>query len=59
MIWDGIRNPLEGDMPPLAGIPSSLVGYLSELLVWYSIQRPYSSVVLNIRGKNKQRKMSA
>ena len=50
MIWSGRRDNMEGDMTPLLGMPLSLVGYLRSLLVWYSIQRPDKSVMLNIRG---------
>ena len=59
MIWDGRRDHMGGDMTPLAGMHSSSVGYLRELLVRSSIQRPLESVVMRIRGEKNQRNMSA
>ena len=56
-IWDVRRDHLEGAMTNLAGMPSSSVGYIRELLVWYSIQRPYKSVMIKIIGEKKQRDM--
>ena len=46
-------------MTPLAGMPSSLVGYLRVLLVWSSIKNPEENVMLRIRWENNQRNMSA
>ena len=40
MIWADRRDHLEGGTTPLAGMPSSSVGYLRSLLLWCSIQRP-------------------
>ena len=40
MGWQKRSYHLEGDNTRLAGMPSSSVGYLRELLVWSSIQRP-------------------
>ena len=45
-------------MTPLAGMPSSSVGYLRELLVWSSIKRHVGSVMLQIRREKNQRNMS-
>ena len=59
MIWAGRRDNLEGDTTPLAGMPSSSVVYLRELLVWYSIKSPNESVMLRITGENNNRNMSA
>ena len=57
MIWAGIRDHLAGDMTPLDGMPSSLVGYLSVLLIWSSIQRPNKRVILWIMGGKNYRNM--
>ena len=57
MIWAGIRDHLAGDMTPLDGMPSSLVGYLSVLLICSSIQRPNKRVILWIMGGNNYRNM--
>ena len=50
---------MEGDMNPLAGMPSSLVVFLRTILAWSSIQRPAESFMLHIRGENNQSNMSA
>ena len=56
MIWSGKSVHLEGYMNPLAIMPSSSVGYLRKLLVWYSIKRPHLRVMLRIIGdKNKSK----
>ena len=57
MIWAGIRDHLAGDMTPLDDMPSSLVVYLSVLLIWSSIQRPNKRVILWIMGGNNYRNM--
>ena len=59
MIWDGIRDHMEGDMTPLAGITSSSVGYIRVLLAWSSIKRPDESVTLCIIGEKKKSNISA
>ena len=59
MIWASIRDHMEGDMTPLAVIPSSSVGYLRVLLAWYSIQRPDKILMMWIREEKKQTNMSA
>ena len=46
-------------MTSLEGVPSELTGYIRVLLVWSSIQRPSESVMLRIRGYNKQKNMSS
>ena len=58
MIWAGRRDHMEGYITPIAGMPSSSVGYLRELLVWYSIQRPDESVMIQIRGEREKNNMS-
>ena len=50
MIWAGRRYHLEGDMNPIADIPSSSVVYPRGLLVWSSIQSLAKIVLLQIRG---------
>ena len=57
MIWDGVRDHLEGDMTPLLGFPSSLARYLRLLLVWSSIQSSAESLILRIKGYNKHKNM--
>ena len=59
MIWAGIRDHMEGDITPLAGMTSSLVGYLRVLLAWSSIQMPNKSLMLWIRGEHNQSNTSA
>ena len=46
-------------MTSLEGVPSELTGYIRVLLVWSSIQRTSESVMLRIRGYNKQKNMSS
>ena len=58
MLWAGRINDLSGDMNPLEGMPLSLVGYQSMLLVCYSIQRPAKSVILRIKGDKNQKNRS-
>ena len=58
MLWAGRINDLSGDMNPLEGMPLSLVGYQSMLLVCSSIQRPVKSVILRIKGDKNQKNRS-
>ena len=57
MIWSDRIYHLSGDMITLEGMPSSLVVYLRELLVWHSIQNPGKNMMLMIRGYENQRNM--
>ena len=58
MIWADKRDHLELDMTPLSGMPSSLVGYIRALLVWFSIQTTSKFVMMQIRGENNRRNRS-
>ena len=46
MIWASRRDHMVGDMTPLVGMPSSLVGEARGSLEWSSIPRPAGSVML-------------
>ena len=59
MVWDGRRDHTEGDMTPLAVMPSLRIGYLRQLLVCPSIQSPVESVMLFMRREKNQSNMSA
>ena len=59
MIWACRIDHLVGDMNPLAGMPSSLVGEARGSLEWSSIPRPAGSVMLQKIEENNQKKMSA
>ena len=59
MIWAGRKDHLVGDMTPLAGMPSSLVGEARGSLEWSSISRPDGSVMLQKREDKKQKNISA
>ena len=59
MIWAGIRYHLVGDMNPLVGMSSSLVGESRGSLEWSSIPRNAGSAVLQKREEKKQKNMSA
>ena len=58
MIWADRRDHLVGDMTPLAGMPSSLVGEARGSLEWYSIPRPSRIVMLHKIEDKKQKNMS-
>ena len=58
MIWGDRRDHLVGDMIPLVGMPSSLVGEARGSLEWSSILRPYGSVMLQKREEKNQKNMS-
>ena len=49
MIWAGRRDHLVGDITPLAGMPSSLMGEARVSLGWSSIPMPVGSVMLQKR----------
>ena len=49
MIWASRRDHMAGDMTPLAGMPSSLVGEARGSLEWSSIQMPDGGVILGKR----------
>ena len=57
MKWAGQRDNLEGDMTPLAGMPSSSEVYLKTSFVSSSIQMPDKIIILWIRDEKKQRNM--
>ena len=59
MIWSGINDHLVGDITPLAGMPSSLVGEARVSLEWYSIPRSSGSVMLPKIEEKKQNNMRA
>ena len=50
---------MEGDVTPLAGMYFSLVGYISESLVWSYIQSLIKSIVVLIIGEKNQYSISA
>ena len=58
MIWAGRRDNLVGDMNPLAGMHSSLVGEVRISLKWSSITRPDISVMLQKREEEKNKNIS-
>ena len=59
MICTGRRYHIVGDMNPLAGIPSPLVGEARGSLEWSSITRPSVSVMLRkIEDNNKKKIIS-
>ena len=59
MIWAGRGDHMVGDMIPLAGMPSSLVGKARGSLEWSSIPRYAGSVMLQKREEKKQNNMSS
>ena len=59
MIWDGRRDHLVGDMTPLAGMPSSLVGEARVSLEWSSITKPSVSMILHKIEEKNQNNMIA
>ena len=58
MIWVGRRDHLVGDMTPLAGMTSSLLGEARGSLEWSSITRPAVSVTLQKIEEKNQKNMS-
>ena len=59
MIWADRRDYLVGDMTPIEGMPSSLVGEERVSLEWYSITKPSVSVILCKREEKNQKNMGA
>ena len=57
MIWSCRIDHMEGNMTPLTDMPSLLVRYLRELLVWSYIKRPAETVMLWIRKKKNHSNM--
>ena len=57
IIWAGIRDHLEVDMNPLAGMTSSLAGEARGSLEWSSIPRPAGSMMLQKREYKNKKKM--
>ena len=57
MICGGIRDHLEGDTTPLAGISSSPARYPRMLLVFFYIKIPAKSIMLWIIGYKRYKKM--
>ena len=55
MIWAGRRDHLVGDMTPLTGMTSSLVGEARGSFEWSSIPKPVGSVILQKREDNSQK----
>ena len=49
IIWDGRRDHLEGDMAPLVGMPSSLVGEAKGSLEWSFTPMPAGIMMLRKR----------
>ena len=59
MIWAGRRYHMVGDMTPLAGMSSSLVGEAGGSLEWSSIPEPAGIVMLRKIGEKNKNNMSS